>query len=160
MKITKQQKTLLGVGVVAVAAYLIWKQTQVKKEFTRGSFIRGRRGQVPTTQARFAQRRMPTTADALALEVNEFLSGTAKQRQEQARLQAQELLDFRRKIQGDVLGQLNTDAKARCGAGGTFLGNVKGYDIYSSNTGEQSFGCDANGNRYSYSQLKLAGVVS
>jgi hypothetical protein len=33
MTLTKQQKTLLGVGAVAVAAYLIWKQTQEKQNF-------------------------------------------------------------------------------------------------------------------------------
>ncbi len=33
MKLTKQTKTLIGVGVLGVAAYLIWKQNQDKKNF-------------------------------------------------------------------------------------------------------------------------------
>jgi hypothetical protein len=32
MKMTKQTKMLLGVGVVGVAAYLIWKQNQKPKQ--------------------------------------------------------------------------------------------------------------------------------
>jgi hypothetical protein len=38
MTLTKQQQTLLGVGAVAVAAYLIWQQTQNKKNFDWGSY--------------------------------------------------------------------------------------------------------------------------
>jgi hypothetical protein len=40
MTLTKQQQTLLGVGAVAVAAYLIWQQTQNKKNFDLGSSYR------------------------------------------------------------------------------------------------------------------------
>jgi gas vesicle GvpC-like protein len=74
MALTKQQKTLLGLGAVAVAAYLIWKQSQDKQNFTSKE------------------------RDRLALETNEFLSQTAKERQEQARRQAQELLEFKQQL--------------------------------------------------------------
>jgi hypothetical protein len=47
MKMTKQTKTLIGVGVLGVVAYLIWKQNQDKKNFTRNRTTRiGSRAQL------------------------------------------------------------------------------------------------------------------
>ena len=37
---TKQTKTLIGVGVLGVVAYLIWKQNQEKMNFTRNRTTR------------------------------------------------------------------------------------------------------------------------
>ncbi len=45
MKMTKQTKMLLGVGVLGVAAYLIWKQTQTKKQ----NFVSGRAALIPVS---------------------------------------------------------------------------------------------------------------
>ena len=48
MKMTKQTKMLLGAGVLGVAAYLIWKQTQTKKV----SFVSGRMRLIPTSHCK------------------------------------------------------------------------------------------------------------
>jgi hypothetical protein len=42
MTLTKQNKMLLGLGVLGVAAYLIWKQNQEKQNFISRSRSRGR----------------------------------------------------------------------------------------------------------------------
>jgi gas vesicle GvpC-like protein len=90
MTLTKKQKTVLGIGAVAVAAYLIWKQSQDKQNFVnRKTLLRD-----PFNAER----------DRLALEVNEFLSQTTKQRQEQARRQARELLEFKQQLNQQIIG--------------------------------------------------------
>ena len=57
MKLTKQQKTLLGVGAVAVAAYLIWQQTQKKKEFMGLYPLRSRSNSINPQLNEFLQNR-------------------------------------------------------------------------------------------------------
>ncbi len=133
MKLTKQTKTLIGLGVLGIGAYLIWKQNKDKQNFGGLNKV-GSRNTLGRPRRKNPIFSMPTGE---TLPTNPFeKTGTA----------------------ASFSVNRNPCGCAGVGRRSTYVGSEKGYAICTDNTSGVAFGC-INGEKKSYFELIEEGVL-
>jgi len=133
MKLTKQTKTLIGVGVLGVAAYLIWKQNQDKQNFSGFNRV-GSRNTLGRPRAKNPIFSM-TTGETMP--TNPFdKTGT----------------------EASFSVNRNPCGCAGVGKRSTYVANEKGYAICTDDSSGVAFGCK-DGEKKSYFELVQEGVL-